>query len=96
MAHTKSQGSTSNGRDSHGQRLGVKRFGGQFVNAGEIIVRQNGTQFHPGRNVARSKNDTLYALVSGIVKFEWKRKTLGRWGGRRQVSILPSQIPAQS
>lgn len=71
MAHTKAQGSSSNGRDSHGQRLGVKRFGSQFVRAGEIIVRQKGTKFLPGTNVTRASDDSLFARVDGIVTFEW-------------------------
>ena len=96
MAHTKSQGSTSNGRDSVGQRLGVKRYGGEFVNAGEVLVRQNGTRFHPGLHVGRGSNDTLFARVSGTVRFEWMRKTPGRWGGRRRVSIVPGTKPSAS
>jgi large subunit ribosomal protein L27 len=67
MAHKKGASSSRNGRDSNAQRLGVKRFGGQSVNAGEIIVRQRGTHFHPGSNVGRGKDDTLYALTSGTV-----------------------------
>jgi large subunit ribosomal protein L27 len=90
MAHTKSQGSTTNGRDSAGQRLGVKRFGSQIVKAGEVIVRQNGTHFHPGRNVGRGSNDTLFAQVGGVVKFEWMSKTPGRWGGRQRISVYPA------
>ncbi|MFN0117541.1 MAG: 50S ribosomal protein L27 [Elusimicrobiota bacterium] len=90
MAHTKSQGSTSNGRDSAGQRLGVKRFGSQLVNAGEVIVRQNGTHFHPGTNVGRGSNDTLFALKQGIVRFERMSKTPGRWGGRQRISVYPA------
>lgn len=89
MAHTKSQGSTTNGRDSAGQRLGVKRYGSQFVNAGEVIVRQNGTHFHPGFNVGRGSNDTLFARIAGVVKFEWMSKTPGRWGGRQRISVYP-------
>jgi large subunit ribosomal protein L27 len=89
MAHTKSQGSTTNGRDSAGQRLGVKRYGSQIVNAGEVLVRQNGTHFHPGANVGRGSNDTLYARAAGIVKFEWMSKTPGRWGGRQRISVYP-------
>lgn len=96
MAHTKSQGSTTNGRDSAGQRLGVKRFGSQFVNAGEVLVRQNGTHFHPGTNVGRGSNDTLFAKVSGIVKFEWMSKTPGRWGGRQRISVYPAKETAAS
>ena len=90
MAHTKSQGSSSNGRDSKGQRLGVKRYGGQLVNAGEILVRQNGTKFHPGLNVSLGSNSTLFARVAGTVRFEYMRKTPGRWGGRQRISIVPS------
>lgn len=83
MAHTKAQGSSSNGRDSHGQRLGVKRFGSQFVNAGEIIVRQRGTKFLPGTNVTRSSDDSLFARVAGIVTFEWAAR------GKKQISVYP-------
>ncbi len=70
MAHKKGQGSVRNGRDSHSQRLGVKIFGGGSVTAGGIIVRQRGTKYHPGRNVGRGKDDTLFALVEGVVKFD--------------------------
>ncbi len=80
MAHKKGASSTRNGRDSNAQRLGVKRFGGQQVNAGEIIVRQHGTHFHPGDGVGRGGDDTLFALVAGAVKFGLKR-------GRKTVSI---------
>ena len=73
MAHKKGASSSRNGRDSNAQRLGVKRFGGQLVNAGEIIVRQRGTHFHPGLNVGRGKDDTLFALVAGHVKFGTRR-----------------------
>ncbi len=83
MAHTKAQGSSSNGRDSHGQRLGIKRYGSQFVNAGEIIVRQRGTKFLPGTNVSRSSDDSLFARVSGIVTFEWVTR------GKQQISVYP-------
>ena len=83
MAHTKAQGSSSNGRDSHGQRLGIKRYGSQFVNAGEIIVRQRGTKFLPGTNVARSSDDSLFARVAGIVTFEWVTR------GKKQISVYP-------
>ena len=82
MSKTKGGGSTRNGRDSNAQRLGVKRFGGQVVNAGEIIVRQRGTHFHPGTNVGRGKDDTLFALSPGRVEF-------GSARGRRVVSIVP-------
>lgn len=80
MAHKKGGSSSRNGRDSQPQRLGVKRYGGQAVNAGEIIVRQRGTHFHPGDNVGRGGDDTLFALVSGKVEFGVKR-------GRRIISI---------
>ena len=70
MAHKKGQGSSRNGRDSQSQRLGVKRFGGQQVTAGSILVRQRGTKFHPGANVARGRDDTLFALAAGLVRFD--------------------------
>jgi len=70
MAHKKGQGSTKNGRDSNAQRRGVKAYGGQMVTAGSIIVRQCGTKFHPGRNVGIGRDDTLFALVDGIVEFD--------------------------
>jgi len=70
MAHKKGVGSSKNGRDSHGQRLGVKRYSGEQVLAGAIIVRQRGTRIHPGQNVGRGKDDTLFAKVTGTVKFE--------------------------
>lgn len=73
MAHTKSQGSTRNGRDSASQRLGVKRFGGQLVKAGSIIVRQHGTKFRPGLNVGIGKDNTLFAKISGIVRFRARK-----------------------
>ncbi|RCK68107.1 MULTISPECIES: 50S ribosomal protein L27 [Desertihabitans] len=81
MAHKKGASSTRNGRDSNAQRLGVKRFGGEDVNAGEIIVRQRGTHFHPGDNVGRGGDDTLFALRPGTVEFGTRR-------GRRVVNIL--------
>jgi len=84
MAHTKAQGSTTNGRDSKGQRLGVKNYGGQVVKAGMILVRQRGTKFHPGVNVGIGKDDTLYTKVDGVVTFEWKKK------GIKQVSVYPA------
>ena len=83
MAHKKGGGSSTNGRDSHGQRLGVKRFGGQLVNAGTILVRQRGTKHKPGLNVGRGKDDTLFARITGIVRFEDKGG-LGRY-----ISVLP-------
>ena len=81
MAHKKGASSSRNGRDSNAQRLGVKRFGGQAVNAGEILVRQRGTHFHPGVNVGRGKDDTLFALLPGAVEFATKR-------GRKVVNIV--------
>lgn len=84
MAHKKGASSSSNGRDSEAKRLGVKRFGGEQVNAGEILVRQRGTKFHPGENVGRGGDDTLFALKSGAVKFAVKRK-------RRTVSIVENE-----
>ena len=69
MAHKKGLGSSRNGRDSHAQRLGVKKFAGEYVKTGMIIVRQNGTHFHPGNNVGRGKDDTLFALADGTVEF---------------------------
>jgi large subunit ribosomal protein L27 len=81
MAHKKGQGSSRNGRDSNPQYLGVKRFGGQKVTAGSILVRQKGTQFHPGSNVQRGGDDTLFALIDGFVKFEKKRND------RRYISV---------
>lgn len=70
MAHKKGQGSSRNGRESHSQRLGVKVYGGQAILAGGIIVRQRGTRYHPGRNVGRGKDDTLFALADGVVNFD--------------------------
>ncbi|MDD2905183.1 MAG: 50S ribosomal protein L27 [Sulfurimonas sp.] len=84
MAHKKGQGSTQNNRDSAGRRLGVKKYGGQSVIAGNIIIRQRGTKVHPGKNMGMGKDHTLYALVDGIVKFERKDKK------RQQVSIIPA------
>ncbi|MEB3337142.1 MAG: 50S ribosomal protein L27 [Leptolyngbyaceae bacterium] len=75
MAHKKGTGSTRNGRDSNAQRLGVKRFGGQIVKAGNILVRQRGTKFHPGTNVGRGSDDTLFSLIDGVVTFERKGKS---------------------
>lgn len=83
MAHKKGQGSSRNGRDSNAQRLGVKRFGGQQVLAGNILIRQRGTKFHPGENVGKGSDDTLFALIDGVVKFEVKR------GNRQYVSVYP-------
>lgn len=81
MAHKKGTGSTRNGRDSNAQRLGVKRYGGQVVLAGNILVRQRGTKIHPGNNVGRGSDDTLFALIPGIVTFEPMAK------GRKKVSV---------
>lgn len=81
MAHKKGQGSTRNGRDSNPQFLGVKRFGGEKVVAGNILVRQRGTKFHPGVNVKKGSDDTLFAVADGVVKFEVKR------GNRKFVSV---------
>ena len=82
MAHKKAAGSTKNGRDSNPQYLGIKRFGGQVVSSGEILVRQRGTKFHPGKNVGIGKDDTLFALAAGAVEF-------GSARGRRVVNIVP-------
>lgn len=84
MAHKKGQGSSRNGRDSNSQRLGVKRYGGQVVKAGTIIVRQRGTQFHRGVNVGMGNDHTLFALVDGQVKFEGPTD-------RRRISVYPHQ-----
>lgn len=84
MAHKKGGGSSTNGRDSQGQRLGVKRFAGQVVNGGTILVRQRGTRYKPGQNVGRGKDDTLFACITGVVRFEDK----GRDG--RYISVLPA------
>jgi large subunit ribosomal protein L27 len=81
MAHKKGTGSTRNGRDSNAQRLGVKRYGGEVVKAGNILVRQRGTKFHPGNNVGIGKDDTLFALIHGVVTFERKGKN------RKKVSV---------
>jgi large subunit ribosomal protein L27 len=83
MAHKKGVGSSRNGRDSNSQRLGVKRFGGEHVVAGNILVRQRGTQFHPGRNVAIGKDDTLFSLIEGVVKFERRDRK------RQKISVYP-------
>ena len=86
MAHKKGLGSSRNGRDSNPKYLGVKRFGGEFVRAGNIIVRQRGTHIHAGKNVGRGRDDTLFALVDGQVKFEPKDKR------RKQVSVMPGEL----
>lgn len=88
MAHKKGTGSTRNGRDSNAQRLGVKKFGGEVVRSGSIIVRQRGTKFHPGVNVGRGGDDTLFALIDGVVTFERKGK------GGKKVSVYPANTAA--
>lgn len=84
MAHKKAGGSSRNGRDSNSQRLGVKRFGGQFVSGGSILVRQRGTRFKPGHNVGLGRDDSLFALIDGVVQFQDR----GRMG--KFISILPA------
>ena len=84
MAHKKGQGSTQNNRDSAGRRLGVKKYGGEVVIPGNIIIRQRGTKVHPGKNVGMGKDHTIFALIEGVVKFERKDKK------RQQVSIIPA------
>ena len=86
MAHKKGQGSVRNGRESHSQRLGVKVYGGSFVRSGGIIVRQRGTKFHPGRNVGRGRDDTLFALADGVVTFDRQ--------GRRVNVVAPAAVEA--
>ena len=83
MAHKKGVGSSRNGRESHSKRLGVKAFGGQFVTAGSIIIRQRGTRIHPGENVGLGSDDTIFAKVDGVVTFERKDRT------RKRVSVYP-------
>jgi large subunit ribosomal protein L27 len=92
MAHKKGGGSSVNGRNSPGQRLGIKRYAGQFVTGGSILVRQRGTRYFPGKNVGRGKDDTLFAKISGIVRFEDK----GRSG--RFVSVIAEEVakPAEA
>ena len=84
MAHKKGQGSTQNNRDSAGRRLGVKKYGGETVRAGNIIIRQRGTKIHPGKNIGMGKDHTLFALVDGVVAFERYDKK------RKQVSVIPA------
>jgi large subunit ribosomal protein L27 len=84
MAHKKGVGSTRNGRDSNPQYLGVKRYGGEVVVAGNILVRQRGTKFHPGKNVGRGRDDTLFALIDGVVAFERRGRD------KKQVSVHPA------
>lgn len=85
MAHKKAGGSTSNGRDSNSKRLGVKKFGGERVTSGSIIIRQRGTRIKPGTNVGLGKDYTIFAIIDGEVKFEWAAK------GRRRVSVYPME-----
>jgi large subunit ribosomal protein L27 len=85
MAHKKGGGSSRNGRDSQSQRLGVKKFGGEIVRSGNILVRQRGTKIHPGQNVGKGSDDTLFATIDGIVEFDFAR------GGRKRVNIVPSR-----
>jgi large subunit ribosomal protein L27 len=88
MAHKKGGGSSTNGRDSHGQRLGVKRFGGQMVTGGSILIRQRGTRYKAGKNVGRAKDDSLFALIDGVVRFEDKG------GMGRYISVLTADEAA--
>ena len=88
MAHKKGVGSSRNGRDSAAQRLGVKKFGGQPVRAGNILIRQRGTKWHPGNNVGRGKDDTIFALIDGVVKFERKGRT------KTKISVYPVEASA--
>jgi len=93
MAHKKGTGSTRNGRDSNAKRLGVKRYGGQLVTAGSILIRQRGTKVHPGNNVGRGGDDTLFALIDGVVTFEYKDRR------RKKVSVyaLPVEnVPTEA
>lgn len=85
MAHKKGVGSSRNGRESHSKRLGVKAYGGQFVSAGSIIIRQRGTKIHPGKNVGKGGDDTLFAKIDGYVTFEQKD------AARKKVSVYPEQ-----
>jgi large subunit ribosomal protein L27 len=89
MAHKKGTGSTRNGRDSNSKRLGVKRYGGQAVTAGCIIIRQRGTRVHPGENVGRGSDDTLFSLIDGVVKFEQRTRS------RKKVSVYPVAVAAE-
>jgi large subunit ribosomal protein L27 len=89
MAHKKGGGSTRNGRDSTAKRLGVKRFDGQFVRAGEVLVRQRGTRIVPGRNVGLGRDDTLFALRDGIVKFDFQARD------KKRVNVIPAPATVQ-
>jgi large subunit ribosomal protein L27 len=86
MAHKKGGGSSRNGRDSNAQRLGVKKYEGELVRSGNILIRQRGTHIHPGLNVDRGSDDTLFAIADGVVKFDFAR------GGRKRVNVLPVEI----
>ncbi|MBQ6747263.1 MAG: 50S ribosomal protein L27 [Bacteroidaceae bacterium] len=90
MAHKKGVSSSKNGRESHSKRLGVKLFGGQTCKAGNIIVRQRGTQFHPGKNIGMGSDHTLYALVDGTVQFQVKRED------KRFVNVIPTEVVAEA
>ncbi len=90
MAHKKGVSSSKNGRESHSKRLGVKLFGGQTCKAGNIIVRQRGTQFHPGKNIGMGSDHTLYALVDGTVQFQVKRED------KRFVNVIPAEVVAEA
>ncbi len=90
MAHKKGVSSSKNGLESHSKRLGVKLFGGQACKAGNIIVRQRGTQFHPGKNIGMGSDHTLYALVDGTVQFQVKRED------RRFVNVIPAEVVAEA
>lgn len=88
MAHKKGTGSTRNGRDSNAKRLGVKRYGGEAVTAGNILIRQRGTKIHPGENVGRGSDDTLFALINGVVTFERRGKN------KKKISVYPAAVAA--
>jgi large subunit ribosomal protein L27 len=88
MAHKKGVGSSRNGRDSQAQRLGVKRYDGQVVTSGSILVRQRGTRINPGRNVGLGRDHTLFATIDGTVKYEWERRD------KKRVSVYPVAVPA--
>jgi large subunit ribosomal protein L27 len=85
MAHKKGGGSSRNGRDSHSKRLGVKKYGGELVRSGNILVRQRGTRIHPGINVMKGRDDTLFAVADGIVEFDYVSK------GRKRVNVIPRE-----
>ncbi len=94
MAHKKAGGSTAYGRDSHGQRLGVKKYAGEFVKTGNIIVRQRGTKLRPGTNVRLGKDDTIFAVANGVVKFSDKR--IRRFTGQMKIAKFVNVIPAET